>query len=123
MMRFVPTVSCSATFHWEMRSAELKELQLADVVQEMAIAAGLPAPRVMLIDSPGANAVVVGASSEDARIIVSRRLIDDLSREELEGVLAHLIASVANGDLRIAVRMTAVFEACGLLVAIINAPF
>lgn len=103
--------------------SELKELQLVDVVQEMAIAAGLPAPQVMLIDSPGANAGIIGASPEDARLIVSRRLIEDLSRDELEGAVAHLIGSIGNGDLRISMRMTAVFEACGLLVAVINAPF
>ena len=107
----------------EPNQGELKELQLADVVEEMAIAAGLPAPRVVLVDAPGANAAVIGTSPEDARIVVSRRLIDDLNRDELEGVLARLIASIGNGDLRIAFRVTAIFEACGLLVAIINSPF
>jgi len=107
----------------EPNQAELKELQLADVVQEMAIAAGLPAPRIMLVDAPGANAAAIGTSADDARIIVSRRLLDDLDRDELEGVLAHLIASVGNGDLRIAFRITALFETCGLLVALINSPF
>jgi len=102
---------------------ELKELQLADVVQEMAIAAGVPPPTVMLIDSPGANAAAIGGSPADARVVVSRRLLDDLTRDELEGILAHLIASIGNGDLRIALRITSVFETCGLLVAIINSPF
>ena len=107
----------------EPNQADLKELRLADVVQEMAIAAGLPAPRVMLVDAPGANAAVIGTSPEDARIVVSRRLVDDLSRDELEGALAHLIASIGNGDLRIAFRVAAIFETCGLLVAMINSPF
>lgn len=107
----------------EPNQAQLKELQLADVVQEMAIAAGLPAPALMLIDSPAANAAVFGTSPHDARIVVSCGLIDTLGRDELEAVLAHLIASIGNGDLRIALRMTSVLEACGLLVAVINAPF
>jgi Zn-dependent protease with chaperone function len=107
----------------EPNPSELKELQLVDAVQEMAIAAGLPAPQVMLIDSPGANAGIIGASPEDARLIVSRTLIEDLSRDELEGAVAHLIASIGNGDLRISMRMTAVLEACGLLTTILNAPF
>jgi len=102
---------------------QLKELQLVDVVQEMAIAGGITPPSVMLIDSPGANAAAIGSSAADARIVVSRRLLDDLSRDELEGILAHLIASIGNGDLRIAFRITAVFETCGLLVAIVNSPF
>jgi len=102
---------------------DLKELQLANVVEEMAIASGLPAPKVMLVDSLGANAAVIGTSPQDARVVVSRRLIDDLNRDEMEGVLATLIASVGNGDLHIAFRMTAVFETCGLLAALINSPF
>ena len=53
----------------EPNQSDLKELRLADVVQEMAIAAGLPAPRVMLIDAPGANAAAIGTSPEDARIV------------------------------------------------------
>jgi Zn-dependent protease with chaperone function len=107
----------------EPNPSDLKELQLADVVQEMAIAAGLPAPRVMLIDAPAANAAAIGTSPGDARIVVSRSLVDDLSRDELEGALAYLIASIGNGDLHIAFRMTAVFETCGLLVTMINSPF
>ncbi len=107
----------------EPNPAELKELRLADVVEEMAIAAGIPAPKVMLIDAPGANAAVIGTSPQDARVVITRPLIDDFTRDELEGVLAHLIGSIANGDLRIAFRITAVFETCGLLVAVINSPF
>ncbi|MHB8539986.1 MAG: M48 family metalloprotease [Candidatus Acidiferrales bacterium] len=107
----------------EPNPSDLKELQLSDVVQEMAIAAGLPAPRTMLIDAPAANAAAIGTSPADARIVVSRGLIEQLNRDELEGALAHLVASIGNGDLRIAFRVTSVFETCGLLVAIVNAPF
>lgn len=107
----------------EPNPSDLKELRLVDVVQEMAIAAGLPAPRIVLIDAPAANAAAIGTSPNDARIVVSRRLLDDLSRDELEGAMAHLVASVGNGDLRIAFRVTSVFETYGLLLAIINAPF
>src|SRR5579859_2085538 len=107
----------------EPNPSELKELQLADVVQEMAIAAGLPAPKIMLIDAPAANAAAIGTSPNDARIVISRGMLEQLNRDELEGALAHLVASIGNGDLRIAFRVTNVFETCGLLVAVINAPF
>ena len=107
----------------EPNQSELKELQLADVVQEMAIAAGLPAPKIMLIDAPAANAAAIGTSPNDARIVVSHGLLEQLNRDELEGALAHLVASIGNGDLRIAFRVTSVFETCGLLVAIVNSPF
>ncbi|HSK45651.1 MAG TPA: M48 family metalloprotease [Candidatus Binatia bacterium] len=107
----------------EPNQADLKELQLADVAQEMAIAAGLPAPKIMLVDSSGANAAAVGTSPHDARIVISRRLLDDLDREQMQAILAHLVGSIGNGDLGIAFTVTSVFETCGLLVTLINAPF
>src|SRR5512140_2694566 len=107
----------------EPNQADLKELQLADVAQEMAIAAGLPAPKIMLVDSIGANAAAVGTSPHDARIVISRRLLDDLDREQMQAILAHLVGSIGNGDLGIAFTVTSVFETCGLLVNVINAPF
>lgn len=102
---------------------DLKELKLADTVQEMAIAAGLPAPKVMLIDSPGANAAAIGTCAADAHIVLCRRLLDDLNREQLQALVGHVVASVGNGDLRIAFTVTSVFETCGLIVTLINAPF
>lgn len=107
----------------EPSQSDLKELQLADVAQEMAIAAGLPAPKVMLVDSPGANAAAIGTCAADARIVISRRLLDDLDRDQLQAILAHLVGSIGNGDLRIAFTVTSVFETCGLLLSLINAPF
>jgi Zn-dependent protease with chaperone function len=102
---------------------DLKELELADAAQEMAIAAGLPAPKLMLVDSAGANAAAIGTSPRDARIVISRRLIDDLNRDQLQALLGHLIGSIGNGDLRIAFTVTSVFETCGLLVTLVNSPF
>src|SRR5262249_16440259 len=107
----------------EPNQGDLKELQLADVVQEMAIAAGLPAPKLMLLDSPGANAAAIGSSPQNACIVISRRLIDDLNRDQLQALLGHLIGSIGNGDLKIAFTVTSVFETCGLLVTLINSPF
>ena len=102
---------------------DLKELQLADAAEEMAIAAGLPAPKLLLVESGGSNAAVIGSSSHDAHLVVSRSLLDDLSREQMQGVLAHLISSIGDGDLRIAFTIVSVFETCGLLLTLINAPF
>ena len=107
----------------EPNANDLKELQMVNVVEEMSVAAGLPSPHVMLVDSAGANAAAFGTSPQDAQIVVSRRLLDDLSRDELEALLAHLIGSIGNGDLRIAFTVTSIFETCGLLVTLINAPF
>jgi Zn-dependent protease with chaperone function len=102
---------------------DLKELQLADAAEEMAIAAGLPAPKLLLIESGGSNAAAIGTSPEDAHLVISRSLVDDLSREQMQGVLAHLISSIGDGDLRIAFTIVSVFETCGLLLTLINAPF
>jgi Zn-dependent protease with chaperone function len=107
----------------EPNPSDLKELQLVDAAQEMAIAAGLPAPKIMLVDSIGANAAAVGTSAHDARIVISRRLLDDLDRDQLQAILGHLVGSIGNGDLGIAFTVTSVFETCGLLVNLINAPF
>ena len=107
----------------EPNQSDLKELQLADTAQEMAIAAGLPAPKVMLVDSIGANAAAVGTSAHDARIVISRRLLDDLDRDQLQAILAHLVGSIGNGDLGIAFTVTSVFETCGMLLSLINIPF
>src|SRR6478736_3390937 len=107
----------------EPNQADLKELQLADAAQEMAIAAGLPAPKIMLVDSSGANAAAVGTSPHDARIVISRRLLDDLDRDQLQASLAHLVGSIGNGDLGIAFTVTSVFETCGMLLSLINIPF
>jgi Zn-dependent protease with chaperone function len=101
---------------------DFEERQLVNVVEEMAIAAGLPAPQVRLLDSGVANAAVVGSSRRDATIVVSRSLLEDLNRDETQGVLAHLIASIGNGDLRGARSIIAIFETFGLATLIMKTP-
>jgi Zn-dependent protease with chaperone function len=105
------------------RAGDLEERQLVNVVEEIAIAAGLPPPRVMLLDADVPNVAVVGSSRADATVVVSRRLLDDLDRDETQGVLAHLIGSAGNGDLGIIVRILAVFQALGLLLTAGDALF
>jgi Zn-dependent protease with chaperone function len=106
----------------EPKVGDLEEQQLVNVVQEMAIAAGIPAPRVMLIDAPFANAAMVGSSPEDAVVVVSRPLLDDIDRDETQGILADLVASIANGDLRAVQSMMAVFQTFGFASALVRAP-
>jgi Zn-dependent protease with chaperone function len=107
----------------EPRLDDVKEKRLVDVVEEMAIAGGLPPPKVKLLESAAGNAAVVGASREDATLVVSRRAIDELDRDELQAVVGHLIASAGNGDLHIALTMVSVYQAFGLLDSLVNAPF
>jgi Zn-dependent protease with chaperone function len=105
------------------RREDLKEKKLVDVVEEMAIAGGVASPKVMLLDSAAGNAAVVGSSRQDATLVISRRLIDELDRDELQAVVGHLIASAGNGDLQIAMTVVSVYQAFGLLDALVNAPF
>lgn len=105
------------------RRDDLEEFQLGNIVAEMSIAAGIPAPRLLLLDSDAVNAAVIGSSQDDAAVIVSRRLLDEFDREETQGIVGHLIGSIGNGDLDIAFRMTSVRLSFSVLVAILKAPF
>jgi Zn-dependent protease with chaperone function len=82
----------------------LAEQRFVNVIQEMAIAANLPAPAVVVADAPTVNAAVFGHDEEHATIVVPRGLLARMNRAELQGIAAHLIASIANGDMRIGER-------------------
>ena len=73
--------------------------QLLNLVEEMQIASGLPVPpRVYLIDDPAPNAFAVGRKPERACVAVTTGLVARLSRDELQGVIAHEVAHIANRD-------------------------
>ena len=72
---------------------------LHNVVEEMSIAAGLPKPRVFLMDTPALNAFATGMKPERAAIGVTRGLLDTLDRDELQGVVGHEMGHIANGDI------------------------
>ena len=84
-------------------------------VAEMAAAAGVPSPAVMVLDSPVANVGAVGTSLEHATVLVSTGLLETLDRDETQAVVGHVVASVGNGDLRIGVRIASVFQTLGLV--------
>lgn len=107
----------------EPRDGDQEERQLVNVVEEMAVAAGLRPPRVMLLDSEAANAAAIGKTSEDATVVVSRRVLDELDRDETQGVIGHLVGSTGNGDLRISLTIASVFQAYGLLITLVDTPF
>ena len=73
--------------------------QLFNIVEEMKIAASLPAmPRVYIIDSPAPNAFATGRSPEKSAIAVTAGLLSTLNRDELQGVIAHEMSHVMNRD-------------------------
>jgi Zn-dependent protease with chaperone function len=86
-----------------------KEHQLLNVVEEMAIASGLPVPAVYVLDEePAINAFAAGLTTSDAVVTVTRGTLQKLSRDELQGVLAHEFSHILNGDMRMNMRISAI---------------
>ncbi len=79
--------------------------ELFNVVEEMAIAAGLPMPKVYLIDDPAPNAFATGRDPEHAVIAITSGLRQKLQRDELQGVIAHEISHIRNYDIRLMLLM------------------
>jgi len=74
--------------------------QLYDVVEELGIASGLPMPALYIIDTPAMNAFATGRDPKHASVAVTSGLRQRLSRDELQGVLAHELSHVKNFDIR-----------------------
>jgi heat shock protein HtpX len=79
--------------------------QLFNVVEDMAIAAGVPMPSVYLIHDPAPNAFATGRDPQHAAIAVTSGLRDKLDREELQGVVAHEMSHIRNFDIRLMLLM------------------
>src|SRR5580704_9612307 len=94
---------------------KLKLRQLDNVVDEMAIAAGLPRPRVYLVPDPDPNAFATGRDPAHASLAVTRGLIDALDREELQGVVAHEMSHIRNLDVRVMTIVAALVGTAALL--------
>jgi len=95
-------------------SDDVDERKLLNVVQEMAIASGTPVPPVYLIEEAAINAFAAGYKPADAVIGVTRGCIQQLNRDELQGVIAHEFSHIFNGDMRLNVRLIGVLH--GILV-------
>jgi len=84
------------------RAKEIKKednLQLYRLVENLSITAGLPLPKIYLIDEMASNAFATGRNPEHAVIAVTRGLLEKLDRSELEGVLAHELSHIGNRDI------------------------
>ena len=79
--------------------------ELYNVVEEIAIAAGIPAPPVYLIDDTALNAFATGRDPEHAAVAITKGLREKLSRSELQSVIAHEISHVRNYDIRLAMLL------------------
>jgi Zn-dependent protease with chaperone function len=83
--------------------------RLLNVVEEMAIASGVAVPPVFLLaHEPGINAFAAGYAADDAVIAVTRGCAERLTRDELQGVLAHEFSHILNGDAKIGIRVMGV---------------
>ena len=114
----VPIVAVSAWRIWQLRAggeavaellgaqpvlsgrASLPERRLLDVVAEMAVAAGIAVPAVRVLRrEQGINALVAGHSPSEAVIVVTQGAVEKLTRDELQGVVAHEFSHILNGDM------------------------
>lgn len=91
------------------------ERRVLNVVEEMAIASGTTVPPVFLLEDDAINAFAAGYASGDAVIGVTRGACEQLSREELQGVIAHEFSHVLNGDMRVNIRLIGILHGILLL--------
>lgn len=77
----------------------IKFAQLHNVVEEMAIASGLPKPRVMIVDDPAPNAFATGRNAKHGVIAATTGLLEKMDREQLQAIIGHELAHIANKDI------------------------
>ena len=89
-------------------TTDLSERRLLNVVEEMALASGVPMPAVFVLDEePAINAFAAGLTTADAAVAVTRGTLEKLTRDELQGVIGHEFSHILNGDMRLNMRLTA----------------
>ncbi len=87
-------------------TTDAAERRLINVVEEMAIASGIPVPQVYILDAEnGINAFAAGNTPNDAAVAVTRGCLTELTRDELQGVIAHEFSHILNGDMRLNIRL------------------
>ncbi len=80
--------------------------RLRNVVEEMSIASGIPVPEIYVLEQEqGINAFAAGYSTSDAAVAVTRGTLENLDRDELQGVIAHEFSHIFNGDMRLNIRL------------------
>ncbi|WP_221793768.1 M48 family metallopeptidase [Oceanobacter mangrovi] len=89
-------------------SDDFYERRLLNVVEEMAIAAGMPVPPVFVLPDSSINAFAAGYQASDAVIGVTRGCMTKLTRDQLQGVIGHEFSHIANGDMRLNIRLIAI---------------
>jgi heat shock protein HtpX len=89
--------------------------QLMNVVQEMALAAGIPMPKVYIIDDTAPNAFATGRDPQHASVAITTGLLQKLDREELQGVMGHELSHVRNYDIRFSLLVAVLVGSIALM--------
>ena len=95
--------------------SEQEAPELYHVVQDMAMVAQIPMPRVYVIDDPGLNAFATGSNPQNAAVAATSGLLEIMNREELEAVIGHEVSHIRNLDIRISTIAVALASAITLL--------
>lgn len=91
-------------------TTDLGERRLLNVVEEMAIASGVPVPEIFILPDPAINAFAAGHGPGDTAIGVTRGAIERLTRDELQGVIGHEFSHILHGDMRLNLRLMGVLH-------------
>jgi len=87
-------------------TTDFKRKRLLNVIEEMAIASGVPMPEVYVLEQePGINAFAAGHTPANAAVTVTQGALDRLSRDELQGVIGHEFSHILNGDMRLNIQL------------------
>jgi heat shock protein HtpX len=114
--RYGPERVLWATGAWELiEPASPEQKRLVNVVEEMAIASGLPKPRIWVIPDDDPNAFATGRDAASASIAVTEGLLGQLSRDELQAVVAHEMAHIQNLDVRLMTLLAGMVGAIALM--------
>jgi len=100
-------------------SSDPDERKLLNVVEEMAIASGIPIPDIYLLEDESINAFAAGNTISDCVVGVTRGCIQTLSRDELQGVVAHEFSHILNGDMKLNIRLMGLLNGI-LLIAMVG---
>lgn len=98
---FGDSMMLNAAHATEIHDDDKQNREIFRAVENVALAAGLPRPRVYIIDDDSMNAFATGRSPRDASVALTRGIVKRLSRLELEGVIAHEMAHIGNRDIRL----------------------
>lgn len=105
-----------ATRAWELiEPTTPEEQQLVNVVEEMAIASGLPRPRVWIVPDRDPNAFATGVEVTGAHVAVTEGLLRTLNRDELQAVVAHEMAHIRNDDVKLMTLLAALVGVLALI--------